>query len=115
MSFRDHSSPSPTSQIQLSHVSHTSTILLCSDAKPGPGRHNAKQPALTAPVRAGAEVNTFWTAITRMHNGPALAYLAPNPNPSTGANDLKFFKIFEAGFIPSAGMIELDFHCIEMN
>jgi hypothetical protein len=67
------------------------------------GRANAKQPQLTAPVRAGAEVNTFWTAITRMHNGPALAYLAPNPGPDTKATDLKFFKIYEAGFIPSAG------------
>lgn len=65
-------------------------------------RANAKQPALTAPVRAGAEVNLFWTAITRMHNGPALAYLAPNPSANTTANDLKFFKIYESGFIPSA-------------
>ena len=40
-----------------------------------------------------------------MHNGPALAYLAPNPGPDTSANDLKFFKIFESGFIPSAGKI----------
>jgi cellulase len=38
-----------------------------------------------------------------MHNGPAMAYLAPNPGPNTTANELKFFKIYESGFIPSAG------------
>jgi hypothetical protein len=67
------------------------------------GRAKAQQPTLRAPVRAGAEINIFWTPITRMHNGPALAYLAPNPGASTSANDLKFFKIYESGFIPSLG------------
>ena len=39
-----------------------------------------------------------------MHNGPALAYLAPNPGAGhQKATDLKFFKIYEAGFVPSAG------------
>jgi len=38
-----------------------------------------------------------------MHEGPALAYLAPFPGPDTKATDLKFFKIFEQGFDPVEG------------
>ncbi|KAF2424256.1 hypothetical protein EJ08DRAFT_639492 [Tothia fuscella] len=38
-----------------------------------------------------------------MHNGPTLAHLAPHPSPNTTANELKFFKIFEAGYLPSVG------------
>ncbi|KAF2671250.1 hypothetical protein BT63DRAFT_412305 [Microthyrium microscopicum] len=61
-------------------------------------RENGKYPALKAPARAGAEVATYWTPITRMHNGPALAYLGRIDSPETKPQDVKFFKIYEYGF-----------------
>jgi len=64
-------------------------------------RENARPPALKAPARAGAEVGFFWTPITRMHYGPALAYLGYMPTPDTKPQDVKFFKIYEKGFDPT--------------
>jgi len=61
-------------------------------------RQNAKPPVLKAKARAGAEISLNWTPITRMHNGPALAYLGYLPTPDTKPQDVKFFKIFEHGF-----------------
>jgi hypothetical protein len=68
------------------------------------GRENPKPPLLTAPTRAGAEVFFKWTEITRMHNGPVLAYLGYLPTPTTPPQQVKFFKIFEIGFDPVLGM-----------
>jgi AA9 family protein len=67
------------------------------------GRENGRPPQLKAIARAGAKISTFWTEITRMHEGPALAYLAPLPALNTPATQLKFFKIFEQGFDPIEG------------
>jgi len=61
-------------------------------------RGNAKAPALKAPARAGADIELFWTPITRMHHGPILAYLGNLPTPTTPPQQVKFFKIYEKGF-----------------
>jgi len=67
------------------------------------GRENSRPPALKAPARAGADIGLWWTPITRMHNGPILAYLGYLPTPDTPPQDVKFFKIFEKGFDVSQG------------
>jgi len=61
-------------------------------------RENSRPPLLKAPARAGAEISLFWTPITRMHNGPILAYLGYLPTPDTPPQQVKFFKIWEKGF-----------------
>ena len=69
------------------------------------GRENARPPQLKATARAGAKISTFWTEITRMHEGPALAYLAPLPALNTPPTELKFFKIYERGFDVTEGKL----------
>src|ERR1700760_1626104 len=68
-----------------------------------PGRENARPPLLKAPARAGSEVRLYWTALTRMHTGPTIAYLGRLPTPDTPPQKVKFFKIWEKGFDASLG------------
>jgi hypothetical protein len=44
----------------------------CSHVKGGP---NAKQPAIKAVARGGAEVTVKWSNIIRMHRGPILTVI----------------------------------------
>jgi hypothetical protein len=69
------------------------------------GRENSRPPLLKAPARAGAEISLFWTPITRMHNGPIIAYLGYLPSPNTPPQEVKFFKIWERAFDASVGKI----------
>lgn len=64
-----------------------------------------KPAALTAPVKAGDQIDLFWTTWPTAHLGPVITYMAncgtsncSNANP----NDLNWFKIDEKGYDASS-------------
>jgi lytic cellulose monooxygenase (C1-hydroxylating) len=59
---------------------------------------DAQPPELKAVARAGSEVSVQWSGIVRMHQGPVMSYLGPLASPNQKPQQIKFFKVSDAGY-----------------